>query len=318
MNLIDCFPKIVDRTIPISVLQIPPRVFLNWKQEGIIDININQSIEKGENRKTNRRWAYLNLFDALWLLIVKELRAFNIDLKTIRQLKEFLFHIELSIDQIPMIDIEEVKLFLYNNFPEELIAEIDFNDFSIESLLEFIKKTDEDFHFFYTILGSLMTSVILLKQSPSIQLTRLPKSDQLEFKILMPNFILKHSEPKDFFDELLDRCSSSFILNIPIKPLIELILESEVFEKYNVNYDFFNEKEQKVLELLRNDDYKEITIKKGNDGLMHLESKYQLDYKNEKAKEIRRIMGLKEYERIELIQRNDKHIVINKTNKQKL
>jgi hypothetical protein len=108
------------------------------------------------------------------------------------------------------------------------------------------------------------------------------------------------------------------MLNIPIKPLIELILESEDFEKYNVNYNFFNEKEQKVLELLRNDDYKEITIKKGNDGLIHVESKYQLDYKNEKAKEIRKIMGLKEYERIELIQRNDKHIVINKTNKLKL
>jgi len=318
MNLIDYFPKSVDRTIPISVLQIPPRVFLNWKKEGIIDININQPIEKGENRKTNRKWVYLNLFDALWLLIVKELRAFNIDLKTIRQLKAFLFHIEFSIDKVPMIDIEEIKHFLFNNFPEELIAEIDFDNFSIESLLGFIEKTEEDFHFFYTILGSLMTSVILLKQSPSIQLTRLPKSDQLEFKILMPDFVLQHIEPKDFFDEILERCSSNFMLNIPIKPLIELILESEVFEKYNVNYNFFNEKEQKVLELLRNDDYKEITIKKGNDGLIHVESKYQLDYKNEKAKEIRKIMGLKDYERIELIQRNDKHIVINKTNKQKL
>ena len=69
---------------------------------------------------------------------------------------------------------------------------------------------------------------------------------------------------------------------------------------------------------MRDDDYKEITIKKGNDGFLHLESKSQLEIKNEKAKEIRKIMGLKDYDRIELIQRNDKHIIINKTNREKI
>ena len=96
------------------------------------------------------------------------------------------------------------------------------------------------------------------------------------------------------------------------------LFEDEDFEKYTSSFDLFTHREQKVLELLRNDNYKQIIIKKGDDGFIHLESKSSLEYKNETAKEIRKVLGLKTYERIDVIQRNDKHLIINKTTKEKL
>lgn len=318
MTLLEYFPRLIERTIPISVLQIPPRVFLNWKNEGIIDLPINHSNEINEKRKTNRKWAYLNMFDALWLLIVKELRAFNIDLKTIRQLKDFLFDIDELIDELSIIDIDELRLFFINQLPEELVDTINPEYITKEIILEYFKTIDEDYKCFYTQLGTIMTSVLIFKQSPSIQICRLPQNDQLKFKVFMQELVLSNFDTKVVFDDILIRLSTDFFISIPIKPLVEAIFEDEVFEKHNINYNFFNEKEQKVLELLRNDNYKEINIKKGSDGLIHLESKSQLEYKNEKAKEIRKVMGLKDYDRIELIQRNDKHIIINKTNRERL
>ena len=38
--------------------------------------------------------------------------------------------------------------------------------------------------------------------------------------------------------------------------------------------------------------------------------------KNEHAKEVRRILGLKQYEKMELVYRNDKHLIINNTRKE--
>jgi hypothetical protein len=43
---------------------------------------------------------------------------------------------------------------------------------------------------------------------------------------------------------------------------------------------------------------------------------FEEDVKNEHAKEVRRILGLKQYEKIELVYRNDKHLVINNTRKE--
>lgn len=318
MTLVEYFPKLIDRTIPVSVLQIPPRVFLNWKNEGIIDLPINDSIGIDEKRKTNRKWAYLNMFDALWLLIVKELRAFNIDLKTIRQLKDFLFDIDNLIEELSIVNIDEFRLFFINQLPEELIENFNPEYITKEMILEYLKTIDDDYKSFYTQLGTIMSSVLIFKQSPSIQICRLPENNQLKFRVFMQEIVFDNFDSKVVFDDILFRFSNDFFINIPIKPLIEVMFEDEVFEKHNINYNFFNEKEKKVLELLRDDNYKEINIKKGTDGLIHLESKSQLEYKNEKAKEIRKLMGLKEYDRIELIQRNDKHIIINKTNREKL
>ena len=87
MNIYDFYPKIFEKKIPINLLDISSRNYLNWKKENLLNIpkeNKSVSIEKREK-------VLLNVFDALWLLIIKELREFNVDFLTIRAVKDILY-----------------------------------------------------------------------------------------------------------------------------------------------------------------------------------------------------------------------------------
>ena len=43
---------------------------------------------------------------------------------------------------------------------------------------------------------------------------------------------------------------------------------------------------------------------------------FEADVKNEHAKEVRRILGLTQYEKIEVVYRNDKHLIVTNTRKE--
>jgi antitoxin component of MazEF toxin-antitoxin module len=43
---------------------------------------------------------------------------------------------------------------------------------------------------------------------------------------------------------------------------------------------------------------------------------FEENLKNQHAKEVRKILGLKQYEKIELVYRNDKHLIINNTRRE--
>ena len=87
------------------------------------------STEKSEKRK----WVYLDVFEALWLLIIVELRKFNLDLKTIKKLKEFIKSFEANVYkgcmQNPSKDLRNpsghckcyVQAFLKRYTPEQLV-----------------------------------------------------------------------------------------------------------------------------------------------------------------------------------------------------
>ena len=100
MNLIELLPKLIEHRVPVSVLNINRRVFFHWKQEGLIDYEpyiVEIENKEDKNSKKVKKWLHLNAFDMLWLLMVKELRSFNIDLKTIKELKTYIPYYELVI-----------------------------------------------------------------------------------------------------------------------------------------------------------------------------------------------------------------------------
>ena len=321
MNLIEYFPKLVDKKVPISALKIPPRVFLNWKKEGVIDLLDEDLIEDNNkpNRKTNRKWVYLNAFDALWLMIVKELRKFNLDLKTIVKLKKYLFDLDEINKIIQNANEKEIKEFAEKYYSDDLVKDSEIQHYQFDRVLkDFEFLSSNDYKNFINRIGNIFFSVLVLKQPVSIILYRIPDSDEIQFEVFDKNMLAKTISNEFLFDYMSKRFDTEYFINIPVISLFTKLFEDEDFEKYTSSFDLFTHREQKVLELLRNDNYKQIIIKKGDDGFIHLESKSSLEYKNETAKEIRKVLGLKTYERIDVIQRNDKHLIINKTTKEKL
>lgn len=99
-------------------------------------------------------------------------------------------------------------------------------------------------------------------------------------------------------------------------PLIGKLFENSNLDKYTFQFDLYNQNEKKVIDALNDDLCKEIKITKHHSGDITLNLTFEADVKNEHAKEVRRILGLKQYEKIELVYRNEKHLIINNTRKE--
>lgn len=105
-------------------------------------------------------------------------------------------------------------------------------------------------------------------------------------------------------------------LNVPMVPLIAKMFENSNFDKYTLQFDLFNQNEKKIIDALNDDLCKEIKVSKHLSGDITLNLTFEADVKNEHAKEVRRILGLKQYDKMELVYRNDKHLIINNTRKE--
>ncbi|KAB1155492.1 hypothetical protein [Flavobacterium luteum] len=104
------------RKFPLNLLDIPSRNDLHWKKENLLNIlkeNKSDSIEKREK-------VLLNVFGALWLLIIKELREFNIDFPTIRAVKDVLYsNIQLDQEKLNSTSKDKFTNTILKNIPDE-------------------------------------------------------------------------------------------------------------------------------------------------------------------------------------------------------
>lgn len=137
ISIIEYYPLLTEKKIPLKPLDIHPRVYFNWKQEGLLnEKNLDTNEEKID---VQRRKVFLNVYDSLWVLIIKELRNLNIDLKTILELKKFLFSVvKLDQDKLALVSQDEIFNSILNSVPVEFHDAVkqQLSEKSIEDLLE--------------------------------------------------------------------------------------------------------------------------------------------------------------------------------------
>ena len=122
MELKDFYPKISEKKIPLAILDLKPRLYVAWKDAKIINTVIADTSSLIE-RKTQRKWVYLDVFNALWLLIVKEMRKVNIDFETIKELKDDMFSMATYEKRIEELSNDEFDSILLDYYPAETIEE---------------------------------------------------------------------------------------------------------------------------------------------------------------------------------------------------
>ena len=318
MNLFNLFPKLSEKCVTLSDLDILYRVFVNWSDNEIIDYKVSES---AKNKDVIRKRVELNYFEALWMLIVKELRQLGIPLKTIKKIKAYLF---TSIDRSYFDNISNEKLFeiVKQGLPDEITYQMDkekaFNKQVIESVLD---KLPESYNMYFTNLGGLVSSVLLFGHSPSLMIYKVPLEDNKEeedgpnlgFHLFNPiaNEIEAKMNGIDFRDELVSNMMHFSIINIPIVPLIAKFYRDEALYKYTEVFALYSPSELELLKLLKQRDFQQIKIYRShNIETFEVEITSEQDLKNNEAQVVRTLLGLKKYERAEVIFRNDKHIVI--------
>lgn len=308
MNIYDFYPKIFEKKIPINLLDISSRNYLNWKKENLLNIpkeNKSDSIEKREK-------VLLNAFDALWLLIIKELREFNVDFLTIRAVKDILYsYVQLDQNKIDSTPNDEFINSILKYIPiefQELIKPL-LKDGSFFQLVD--KIMDNKNAVLFQNIGGILTDILIREISVSLIIKKSNGFVEVEFFKI---------DASDSYSNYGIAISNSIVkdtfINVPMVPLIGKLFENSNLDKYTFQFDLYNQNEKKVIDALNDDLCKEIKITKHHSGDITLNLTFEADVKNEHAKEVRRILGLKQYEKIELVYRNEKHLIINNTRKE--
>jgi len=312
------FPKLSKKCVTLSTLDISYRLYVSWSEKGIIDYQVSDA---HNNKEVTRRRVELNYFEALWLLIVKELRIFGMHLENIKIIKEYLF---AQIDTTYLNSISEDKFVetLGEVLPNEItyVYEGD-NGINKGDIQDFMKNIPEPYKIYFTVIGGLVSSVLLLGQSPSLMIYKTPlegkgnKKDKLELGLHIFNPITSEIDAKmngrDFRDDLVTNLIHQSIVNIPIVPIITRFYQDEILFKYTEVFALYTPSELELLKILKQKDFQQIKIYRSeNNETFELEITNKQDVKNNEAQTIKTLLGLKKYERAEIIFRNNKHIVI--------
>jgi hypothetical protein len=312
MELKDYYPKLSDKKIPLALLDVKPRLYVAWKKAKIINAVITDNNNLFD-RKTERKRVHLDVFNALWLLIVKEMRKVNIDFETIKKLKEEMFGLAAYEKKIDQLSNEEFESILCDYYSDETIKEFGEN-FNKKFFIKTIKDNiTEDTSLFLSEISVLLFSALVLKVSPSIIIKGNDISN-IDFFTLKNN--PKSSKEKEEVYDLYTKTGSiDTFINIPIVPILVKMFENEKMENHLSNFGLFSTEESKILDNFRNNQCKDITIVKQESGNVCINTS-EKNIKDEEAKKLRTILGLKEYSRAEVIFRNGKHMVVKNTIKE--
>jgi hypothetical protein len=308
MNIYDFYPKIFEKKIPLNLLDIPSRNYLHWKKENLLNTpkeNKSDSIEKREK-------VLLNVFDALWLLIIKELREFNVDFPTIRAVRDILyFNIQLDQDKLDSTAKDEFINTILKNIPNEFQEVIKPLLLDGSFLAQLDKIIDKKNIILFQNIGGILFDILFREISVSLIIKKNNGFVEVEF--------LKNNSGNSY-SNIAKTISNSIIkdtfLNVPMVPLIAKMFENSNFDKYTLQFELFNQNEKKIIDALNDDLCKEIKVSKHLSGDITLNLTFEADVKNEHAKEVRRILGLKQYEKIEVVYRNEKHLIVTNTRKE--
>lgn len=318
INLLNYYPNLIKPKVTLIDLGVASRVFSNWKQKGIIDYDHKFTDEELSN-KVQRKKIELNVFEALWILIIQELRQFNIGLSTIKALKNFLFSLP-DYNSITDITKEELDQIIDATFDKAAGSFIKNFDFQIKDLVDHFVNNNHEQQVYFNNISSLVNAILMLGDSPSIQIYKTPSDKEFSFRIYNPTVekAFYKQQNQDFRDNFIMESTHNSIINIPIKPLFEQFFENKTLLRHAKVYDLYTPAELQVLQHIKDKDFQKITIYKSDTDTITLETSTSKQISGHIAKELRSILGLKQYKRAEVIFRDDKNLVIKNTQRIKI
>jgi DNA-binding transcriptional MerR regulator len=282
------YPKLYDPIMNLSITGITPRTYIHWKEKGLIHSNNDLNSDKG--------WVKINLIDFVWIKIIEAMRRFGVPLEVIKDTKDLMYtdFIDALIDEkddyinylrkTETISEDKIKLVEYH-----------LNIAKMEKVNE-----PEEFKSYHSLLGQLILELLLKHDKGYITIAYINNVHEIGY------YSLKTAE--DFRKNIQEQFEYP-ILQIPIKKILEAFIEEDKTEKYLEPISFLNLKEMKVIDAIRDNNFKEIVIRKDNKNeTITIYKETESDIINQKAKEIKRLLGLNEYSEVTLKYRNDKHL----------
>lgn len=281
------YPKLCESLMPLSITGVSPRTYFHWKKSGLITLSTHS--------EDHRAWVRINLIEYVWIKIIQIMRDFGIPIETIKKTREMMFTNFLKLmvtDKKEIIDFLEKE----STMETEKLETVK----TIMNLVGEIKYIPEEFEIYCTMIGSMVADLLVTNDKGSIIITKI----QDEYDVCYFSF----KNILDFQNNIMPLLEQPHF-QIPIRKLIEDFFDDPKSEKYVDSFELLNLKEKKVIDAIRKKDFKEIIIKQNEkDAPLIIEVVKDGAIMDQKAKEVRRILGLNDYSEVTLTFRNDKHI----------
>ena len=293
-NLNVFYPKIVEPLAKPSDFGIGPREFFYWIKQGVIDI---QKSETGQ-----AAWNRLNMYDAIWIRFIQELRTFNLPFKVIATLKNEMFsNVTALLFSTPESALEYALIEKHGAIKgKEYIQEIQAIKADPSKLSEVLKKIYD------TKIAYLLYAVVVFQKAIKIHI--LINGDHVVT-------LLEGLEYKVENDESLDLLEEHSHLTINFHKLVAEFLVDIRFEKMNRDFGFITENEKILFDALKDNSIREINIKKDQ----HNNTKYELtsttELRADEVVQLKKLLRMNQYEEVRVVFRNDSHIILQNTHK---
>jgi len=293
------YPQINTSIVPLSYTGVSARNFFAWKDGGLIELS-------QEKDSDERKWVKLNLVEYLWVKIIQNMRDFGMSYELIKDVKEILFG---NIYELSETVFEK---FLYEcknnlNYTDAQIAEIK-NNFEVQQRIEKEKiERGEISPIEQTTLFKIVIGTLLKKGNFSLLIVKDIKGFLVD--------ITAHNKLEDV-NKLAAVSTAKPHFAIPILGLLLDFFKDPKSEVYCEQFGFINPIEKKVLDAIRKNNFDEIHIKSISGKEVAIDVITSESITDDKAIHIRKILGLDDYDEINLKYRNSKNLYVK--NKKRL
>ena len=241
----------------------------------------------------------LSFLQLIWLRLIDSLRQLNYPLIHIKILCEYFF-------KDPWQDDLPEKILLYNKEQYETKEKLEPAE---QHILNVINQLLEDkdarvtMNYTHNYLSELVAACLNFSKDAGILLY--PDGKILEH---VGDFYFNHRDQNINFD------INAPHIYISIKYFLKEFLNNDELQNIVVS-NVLNDDEKTVLEALRNENIEELIIKKEGRTILRIYSSNSNIISGDKAREIKKILGLRNYEEIEISTRDEKTLKFKKKSK---
>ena len=291
-NLNVYYPKIFEPLAKPSDFGIGPREFFYWIKQGVIDI---QKSETGQVA-----WNRLNMYDAIWIRLIQELRKFNIPFKVIVAIKVELFQ-SATATLFSLDDSLLEQTLIEQNGAEKgrgVFKDMQAIKADPKRLAKIMEKLTD------THLAIHMYSVVVFQKAVKFHFF----IDEDKVELLAETNVIK----EDYLLKILEERNH---LTINFYNLVAEFLVDIRFEKMNRDFGFISENEKILFDALKDNSIREINIKKDQHNNTKFELTSTTELRADEVVQLKKLLRMNQYEEVRVVYRNDSHIILQNTHK---
>jgi len=290
-RLEEYYPKLGLPLAKPSQFGIGAREFFYWVKQGIIDVKKTETNQAAWNR--------LNLYDAVWIRIIQELRSFNFPFKGISIIKDHFF--KDALEPLRSWSPQGLEQILQTKISPEVSRKVAAQFQQIQSDQPVLDMNGNVLN--QTVLAGLLYDIIV-------------NSREIKIHISMPsgNFMM-FIEGITYGQDLDQKFDQETHLTINLNKILADFLLDTRFEKVNKEFGFISEDEKTVLAALENPKIREIHIKKDESEDITIRLTSRTELRDENAKRVKKILRMNEFSEVRVVTRTGNHVILENTKK---